>query len=192
MGWSLHPPAEQIVVDEVTSKESTEKTSKKDGPASTVPITDLQALQSEEKPTETPAEKSTVSESISRESEKTRPLEKVRSITELGLTERTPNIVGGIGNLYLHIKYPQKALQEGIEGQLALEFTVQRDGSVANVEVVDSLHPLCDSAAVEGIRSVQFVPAKRSGEPIPLRLHLPVQFQITPTTSSALSQDRSP
>jgi TonB family protein len=65
---------------------------------------------------------------------------------------------------------------------------VGTDGAVSNLQVVDPLHPLCDSAAVRGVRSVTFVPAKRDGRPIPIRLRLPVRFQLSTAPNTALKQ----
>lgn len=112
----------------------------------------------------------------------------VRSISTLEPQAHIPEIVGGMGSLYLNIEYPKKAREQGIEGVLKLEFTVETDGSVSNVEVVKSLHPLCDSAAVAGVQSVKFVPAKHNGDPIPIRMKLPVRFRLissphAPTTA---------
>jgi hypothetical protein len=44
--------------------------------------------------------------------------------------------------------------------------------------VVESLHPLCDSAAVDALQSVRFHPGTRDGEVVPVRMSLPVRFQL--------------
>jgi len=116
----------------------------------------------------------------------------VRSVAELGVASRTPQIVGGVGSLYLQIDYPEKALQKGIAGEQELEFTVEPDGQVTDMEVVESLHPPCDSAAVEGVRSVQFVPATQDGTPISIRLRLPVEFRLKAASSPALPNETNP
>ena len=111
--------------------------------------------------------------------------EKARYASTLDVADRTPQIAGGKGSLYLNIDYPKEARAQGIEGRLELEFLVEPDGSVRDIEVVKSLHPLCDSAAVDGVRSVDFIPAQVDGDPIPIRLRLPVRFTIsTPTTAT--------
>ncbi len=121
-------------------------------------------------------------------SERNAEYDDVQSVDALGTTDRKPRVVGGIGSLYLQINYPANARQQGIEGRLVLGFTVETDGTVSDVEVLDSLHPLCDSAAVEGVRSVRFVPAKHDGTPIPVRMRLPVKFKLT-SMSRTLSQN---
>jgi len=198
VGWSAQPFTEQIVLDEVRSvrsKGANEAASEDEETTSPPPTTNLWTLQSEAASTAAPATQSPNSTNTGPDSDQDtgrEQYEEVQSVTELGLSNRTPHLAGGAGSLYLHIKYPPKALEEGIEGRLTLEFTVQRKGSVRDIEVVDSLHPLCDSAAVEGVRQVEFVPATRNGDPIPMRLALPVRFQLTADTSPAPLKEHSP
>lgn len=115
----------------------------------------------------------------------------IRRVAALEPDDQQPNVVGGMGNLYVNIEYPEKARKQGIQGELELEFTVHPDGSVSSVDVIKSLHPLCDSAAVEGVRSVTFVPAKHNGEPVPVRMKLPVRFRLInfPSTPSTAGQN---
>lgn len=186
VGWSRHTITEQIVFEEVITKPSEDPPS--NGTERTPPATDFQAFQSTERPGSTSPESSGTT-ATQRDSGRIEQYENIRSLSQLNVSDETPQIVGGAGSLYLHINYPEKALKQGIEGQLKLEFTVKTDGTVAHIEVVKSLHPLCDSAAVEGVRSVTFVPAKHNGTPIPIRLRLPVRFQLR-TLSSSLPMDQ--
>lgn len=193
VGWSTHPPAEQVVLEDVTTERSdTERSDdaakrRKEAP----PATDFRSPDAESETTSASSE-SSGTESTERDSDGSRTYEEIQSIAELGVSDRTPRIVGGAGSLYLHINYPEKARMQGIEGRLQLEFTVETDGTVADMVVAKSLHPLCDSAAVEGVRSVTFVPAKRDGTPIPIRLRLPIRFQLTTVSSSVPSNGMKP
>jgi TonB family protein len=193
VGWSSRPPAKQIVLDEVTQEQSNAKQS--EDPAKThaepPPITDLQSPRAEPE-TSPPSSGNADTESEPGDSDRPKTYEEIQSITELGLSDHTPQIVGGLGSLYLHINYPARAREQGIEGELELEFTVEPDGRVTDLEVVKSLHPLCDSAAVQGIRSVQFIPAKQNGTPIPIRLRLPMEFRLKTQTSAAMAKGQGP
>lgn len=100
--------------------------------------------------------------------------------------DNTPEIIGGKGALYLQINYPYEARVKGIEGRLKLKFTITRNGDVRQIEVGKSLHPLCDSAAIQGLRAVRFRPAQRDGEPIPVRMSLPIRFELEKPDTSAL------
>lgn len=114
----------------------------------------------------------------------------VRSIAALSVKDDQPEIVGGMGALYLRINYPPEAREKGIEGRLTLQFTITREGDVQNIDVTDSLHPLCDSAAVRALKSVKFRPAIRNGDPIPIRMSLPIRFELR--SKPMLRSQRSP
>lgn len=113
-------------------------------------------------------------------------------VAGLAANENTPEIVGGKGALYLQINYPYEARVKGIEGRLKLKFTITRNGAVRRIEVEESLHPLCDSAAIRGLRAVQFRPAERDGEPIPVRMSLPIRFELQKPDTSALHTQSRP
>lgn len=64
------------------------------------------------------------------------------------------------------IEYTHAARAEGIEGKLKLRVTVAGDGSVANVEVLSSVSPELDAAAVAAVRQWRFKPAMACGKPV--------------------------
>jgi TonB family protein len=56
--------------------------------------------------------------------------------------------------------YPQRALERGIEGSVVLEFGLNADGSVKNVQVVDAKPAgVFDEAAVDAFRRWTFQPS---------------------------------
>jgi TonB family protein len=92
--------------------------------------------------------------------------------------ENQPRIEGGMGSLYLNIRYPRAARERGVEGRVIIRFTVRTDGRPTDIEVLKSLHPLCDSAAVRGLREVRFAPGRQGGTAVPVRMALPVRFKL--------------
>lgn len=179
VGWATtasEQPQEQIVLQDI----ETERTENADGSAEEAPPPTNPQQRREPRAEAPEVASAPESEATVKEPNPDRSASRpnVQRITTLNPSDRQPAIVGGMGNLYVNIQYPEQAREKGIEGELKLEFTVRPDGSVRNVEVVDSLHPLCDSAAVEGVRSVKFVPAKHDGRPIPIRMKLPVRFRL--------------
>ena len=107
------------------------------------------------------------------------PLPELKKLAPiLEFAEQAPALVGGLGSLYLHIRYPQAAIDEGIQGQLILRFVVEPDGRTTEIVVEKSLHPLCDSAAVRALREVAFRPGRQDGEAARVRMRLPVRFRI--------------
>lgn len=99
-----------------------------------------------------------------------------------------PQIVGGVGSYYIHIEYPEEAMQAGIEGRLVLSFVVEPDGHTTGVEVIERLHPACDSAAVRALRRTRFVPGRQNGDIVPVRMRLPVRFELLEPEGNAIPQ----
>jgi TonB family protein len=185
VGWSTRPSEQisltQVQETETTSSEETDDT--RDRHAGAPPPTPHAPSAGD-----AAADKSTgdadEQEKGSSEERKEDESRTIRSITALSTKDKKPEIVGGRGSLYLNIRYPQAAREKGIEGLLTLTFTVDENGNARRIDVTKSLHPLCDSAAVEALQTVKFRPGIQNGEPIPVRMSLPVRFQIQSTSKA--------
>ncbi len=106
--------------------------------------------------------------------------------------ESPPAIRGGLGAYYINIEYPPEAVRQGIEGRLMLRFVVDTEGRPNEITVWESLHPLCDSAAVRALRETTFVPGRQNGKEVPVRMHLPVRFRlVTSYTNRIAASDSS-
>lgn len=112
--------------------------------------------------------------------------------TSLEARNRIPHVEGGMGNFYLRIHYPEEARRNGIQGRMVLEFIVERDGSTSNIHVAESLHPLCDSAAVAALEDTHFVPGRQSGKEVRVRMRLPVRFKLVGLPSKQQTADAEP
>jgi protein TonB len=76
-------------------------------------------------------------------------------------------------------RYPEAARAAGIEGTVILRIHVLANGEVAAAEVSRSAgHAVLDRAAMESIRGVRFVPARRGDEPVSMWVEVPVQFRL--------------
>ena len=74
---------------------------------------------------------------------------------------------------------------------VVLAFVVELDGSLSELEVLQSLHPLCDSAAVNALRKTRFIPGRQNGRVVRVRMRLPVRFRLVdpePTDSTTATQ----
>ena len=129
------------------------------------------------------------SSSISTETSTPRPIGRVPSLQVVEFAQQMPEIIGGIGGYYLKIEYPDEARAADIQGRLILEFVVETDGHASGIKVLQSLHPLCDSAAVHALRTSRFIPGVHNGEKIPVKIRLPVRFQLVePGTRTTLPE----
>jgi protein TonB len=62
------------------------------------------------------------------------------------------------------IEYTQEARAGGVEGRLILKITVGADGAVLKVEVVSSVDPALDAAAIAAVKTWVFKPSMRCGK----------------------------
>lgn len=77
------------------------------------------------------------------------------------------------------IGYPRYMLEKGIEGTMIASFVIEKDGRVSNIEIVQSVHPMCDKELERILRySPRWTPGMKDGKPVRVRYHLPLLFRI--------------
>src|SRR5690606_38880023 len=97
--------------------------------------------------------------------------------------EAYPEFEGGVAAFNTHmmkeIRYPLQALQAGVEGRVDVQFVVDEDGSISDVEVIKGIGAGCDEEAVRVVKSLpSFKPATQNGKPVRVRMVVPVSFQV--------------
>jgi len=97
----------------------------------------------------------------------------------LEFSEVSPVLIGGIERLQQGIQYPDMEQRARIEGRVIVRFIVGADGRTSAVEVVRSVSPGLDRAAVQAVQRARFEPGKQNGQAVPVRQTLPVTFRIT-------------
>lgn len=77
-------------------------------------------------------------------------------------------------------KYPPAAKKNGIKGYVLLSVLVETDGSVNQVQVLES-NPsgIFDAAALQGIRSWHFEPAKYKGDTVKVWAKQKIRFDLS-------------
>lgn len=78
-------------------------------------------------------------------------------------------------------KYPAYAKKMGIEGTVVLNVVVYKDGTVGEIEVVQSLLPGpggLDEAAIKAVKKWEFSPAKSGGNPVSVWVNIPIEFSL--------------
>jgi protein TonB len=97
--------------------------------------------------------------------------------------EKSAQPVGGNAAFFSWIaanqKYPDLARKRKIQGKVPVEFTVQPDGSLTDVRVVQKHGSGLDEEAVRLIKAApKWEPAIYQGKPIKQKMALPVLFQL--------------
>ena len=96
----------------------------------------------------------------------------------LPFAEVMPQPVGGMGEIYKKIEYPEMAKKAGVEGKVYLLVYINENGGVDDVKVLKGIGAGCDEAAENGIKQVKFTPGKNKGVPVKVKLSLPVIFKL--------------
>jgi protein TonB len=99
------------------------------------------------------------------------------------IVEHQPEPKGGYSAFYAHIGknlyYPIAARKSGVEGKVFIQFVVEPDGQISNVEVAKGIGMGCDEAAVAALKSApRWKPGKQRGTPVRVRMIIPIIFKI--------------
>ncbi|CAI8778141.1 MULTISPECIES: energy transducer TonB [unclassified Pseudomonas] len=79
--------------------------------------------------------------------------------------------------------YPRALHRAGINGEVRVGFTVQADGSVSGVRILQSVHPDLSAVSQEAIEQWRFKPWTVGGEkPAELEVIAPMQFHLDDST----------
>ena len=78
------------------------------------------------------------------------------------------------------VKYPIIAQENGIQGQVVVQFVIAKDGKIEEVEVLRSGgDPSLDKEAVRVVKAMhRWEPGKRRGKPIRVKYTIPVNFRL--------------
>ena len=78
-----------------------------------------------------------------------------------------------------HIRYPADAREQDIQGRVLVTFIVNKDGSIAEPEVVKSVYPSLDEEALKMISTMpKWKPGMNRGKPVRTKYTLPVNFRL--------------
>lgn len=116
-----------------------------------------------------------IQKQISYESEESIPFQ---------LVETKPMFQGGDANTFSkwvnqRLVYPENAKDQGVQGRVTLQFTIQKDGSLTNVKVLRGVDPDLDREAVRVVSmSPKWTPGKQRDRIVPVTYTFPVIFML--------------
>ena len=100
------------------------------------------------------------------------------------LVEEKPSFQGGDANQFSkwvnqRLVYPEIAKENGVQGRVTLQFTVEKDGSITKVKVLRGVDPSLDKEAVRVVSmSPKWKPGKQRDRAVPVTYTFPVIFQL--------------
>ena len=112
------------------------------------------------------------------------PVKEEERISEVcTIPEQLPEFPGGASAMLAyvaqHLKYPEQAKKDRVEGVVLLRFIVLENGHIGEVQTIKSLEPHCDAEAKRVIKSLPpFAPGKHQGKAVRVWYTLPIRFMI--------------
>ena len=100
------------------------------------------------------------------------------------LVEEKPSFQGGDANQFSkwvnsRLVYPEIAKENGVQGRVTIQFTVEKDGTVTKVKVLRGVDPSLDKEAVRVVSmSPKWSPGKQRDRAVPVTYTFPVIFQL--------------
>jgi TonB family protein len=139
-----------------------------------VSVSNLFPTQTEEEPISTVAEKmpQTQEESI------------------FTVVEKMPKFKGGDAelNTFLmkNVRYPDTCRKANIQGRVHVQFIVEKDGAISNVEVVKSVNEFLDNEAKRVVSMMpKWTPGYQHGAPVRVKYTIPINFNLDSGEESA-------
>ena len=100
------------------------------------------------------------------------------------LVEQKPMFRGGDANTFSkwvieRLVYPEVAKENGIQGKVMIQFTVEADGSVTNIRVLRGVDPSIDAEAVRVVSSSpKWTPGRQRDRAVSVTYTFPVIFKL--------------
>lgn len=92
--------------------------------------------------------------------------------------EVMPEPVGGYESIKRKLIYPDKAVEDGIQGIVELEIVVDEFGEVQKADVIKGIGHGCDESARIAVYYTKFKPGLQRGKPVKVQFIYPVEFKI--------------
>ena len=116
------------------------------------------------------------------------------------VVDQMPEYPGGMEMLMKYVaenvKYPEAAKEKNISGRVFVQFVIEKDGSVNEVKVLNSIGGGCDEEAVRVVKAMpNWKPGIKDGKPVRVRYNMPFNFKLddaqpTKTDKKSVKNDK--
>jgi protein TonB len=101
------------------------------------------------------------------------------AVYDPGFIDYPPKMNGFREYIAKNLVYPQEAIDNGIEGTVIIQFVIDREGNVSEVQVIRNVDPLLDNEALRLIRQApSWTPGMKNGKKVNVRYSFPVKFRL--------------
>ena len=90
-----------------------------------------------------------------------------------------------------NLKFPKKARKDKVAGDVVVEFVIEKDGSVGDINITSSLTPECDQAVVDMVKKMpKWTPARKDNKDVRSLYTMPVSFKFDDGSTPAAPQQQ--
>ncbi|MDY0216638.1 MAG: energy transducer TonB [Bacteroidales bacterium] len=99
------------------------------------------------------------------------------------VVEQLPDFPGGnearMQFLNKHIKYPESAKEDGIQGTVYATFIVEKDGSLSDIKILRGLSSEINAEVIRVIELFpKWIPGKQNGKIVRVQYSIPFRFRL--------------
>jgi protein TonB len=99
------------------------------------------------------------------------------------IAEEMPMFPGGncalLSYLSGNVKYPLIAQENGIQGKVFIQFVVDEQGSISEVQVLRGVDVALDNEALRVVRQMpKWKPGRQGGKAVKVRYTVPISFKL--------------
>ena len=96
---------------------------------------------------------------------------------------------GGMRALQKHISYPEVAQKAGIEGQVIVQFVVDKDGNTVAPTITKGVDETLDQAALQAVKQLSCEAGRQDDQAVRTQMALPVTFRLPDDASTDSASD---
>ena len=74
--------------------------------------------------------------------------------------------------------YPEELRREGIAGVVTVTCTIDEKGNVVDPKIIKTSNNAFSAPALDALARWKFKPAKKGGNPVPIKVTFPIQFKM--------------
>ncbi|MBR5655247.1 MAG: energy transducer TonB [Prevotella sp.] len=79
-----------------------------------------------------------------------------------------------------NLQYPGGAMEKGIEGEVVVYFSVEKNGTLKNISLAQSMEPTLDAEALRLVQGMpRWIPALKKGKKTKGEVNLPISFRLS-------------
>ncbi|MEZ5030810.1 MAG: M56 family metallopeptidase [Saprospiraceae bacterium] len=97
--------------------------------------------------------------------------------------------------VYTHLKYPEEAIKNEVEGTSIASFVVEKNGTISNIKIVRDIGGGTGEETARVLRQMQedgirWIPGEQGGQTVRVEFKLPIKFKLTDDSETSTKKKK--